>query len=82
MYVKLSPKKRVRFTTSVNWNVYINGYQPTQKCLKDHKNKKLELDDILHDPKNQCCIDRKGQTNERNKQNRYRMRISTGDNFG
>ena len=32
----------------VAWEFYIGGYQPAQKWLKDHKDRKLEFDDILH----------------------------------
>ena len=32
----------------VAWNFYIGGYQPAQKWLKDRKDKKLEINDILH----------------------------------
>lgn len=30
------------------WNLYIGGYQPAQKWLKDRKGTKLKFDDILH----------------------------------
>lgn len=30
------------------WNMYIGGYQPAQKWLKDRKGRKLEFDDIEH----------------------------------
>jgi hypothetical protein len=30
------------------WELYIGGYQPAQKWLKDRKGRKLEFDDILH----------------------------------
>lgn len=30
------------------WNFYIGGYQPTQKWLKDRKERELSYDDILH----------------------------------
>lgn len=32
----------------IAWNIYIGGYQPAQKCLKDRKNKELTYDDIIH----------------------------------
>jgi predicted helicase len=32
----------------VAWNLYIGGYQPAQKWLKDRKERKLEFEDILH----------------------------------
>jgi predicted helicase len=32
----------------VTWEFYIGGYQPSQKWLKDRKDRKLEFDDILH----------------------------------
>jgi predicted helicase len=32
----------------VAWNFYIGGYQPAQKWLKDRKDRKLEIEDILH----------------------------------
>jgi len=32
----------------VAWELYIGGYQPAQKWLKDRKGRKLEFDDILH----------------------------------
>ena len=32
----------------VAWEFYIGGYQPSQKWLKDRKDRKLEFDDILH----------------------------------
>ncbi len=32
----------------VAWELYIGGYQPAQKWLKDRKDRKLEFDDILH----------------------------------
>src|SRR5690606_31999601 len=30
------------------WNLNIGGYQPAQKWLNDHKDKKLNREDILH----------------------------------
>jgi hypothetical protein len=30
------------------WNIYIGGYRPAQKWLKDRKGRKLEFEDILH----------------------------------
>jgi len=30
------------------WNLYIGGYQPAQKWLKDRKDRKLSVDDIMH----------------------------------
>lgn len=32
----------------VAWELYIGGYQPAQKWLKDRKDRKLEFEDILH----------------------------------
>lgn len=32
----------------VAWELYIGGYQPAQKWLKDRKNRILEFDEILH----------------------------------
>ncbi len=32
----------------IAWDLYIGGYQPAQKWLKDRKERKLEFDDILH----------------------------------
>lgn len=32
----------------IAWNIYIGGYQPAQKWLKDRKNKELTYDDIIH----------------------------------
>ena len=32
----------------VAWSLYIGGYQPAQKWLKDRKDRKLEFEDILH----------------------------------
>ena len=32
----------------VAWNFYIGGYQPTQKWLKDRKNRTLSFEDIEH----------------------------------
>ena len=32
----------------VAWNLYIGGYQPAQKWLKDRKDRELQIDDIRH----------------------------------
>ena len=32
----------------VAWNLYIGGYQPAQKWLKDRKERELGFEDILH----------------------------------
>ncbi|PJA13059.1 DNA methyltransferase, partial [Candidatus Dojkabacteria bacterium CG_4_10_14_0_2_um_filter_Dojkabacteria_WS6_41_15] len=32
----------------IAWDLYIGGYQPTQKWLKDRKGKKLTFDEVLH----------------------------------
>jgi len=32
----------------IAWEFYIGGYQPAQKWLKDHHNRQLSFDDILH----------------------------------
>ena len=32
----------------IAWHFYIGGYQPAQKWLKDRKDKKLTIEDILH----------------------------------
>ena len=32
----------------VAWNFYIGGYQPSQKWLKDRKDRELQIDDIRH----------------------------------
>ena len=32
----------------VAWNLYIGGYQPIQKWLKDSKDRELGFEDILH----------------------------------
>ncbi len=32
----------------VAWELFIGGYQPAQKWLKDRKGRKLEFDDIIH----------------------------------
>lgn len=32
----------------IAWEFYIGGYQPAQKWLKDRKDRKLEIEDIMH----------------------------------
>ena len=32
----------------IAWNIYIGGYQPAQKWLKDRKERELQIDDIRH----------------------------------
>ncbi len=32
----------------VAWHFYIGGYQPAQKWLKEHKERELSYEDILH----------------------------------
>ena len=34
--------------SSITWNVYIGGYQPARKWLKDRKGRSINFQDILH----------------------------------
>jgi hypothetical protein len=36
------------FFPQIAWEVYIGGYQPAQKWLKDRKDRELSFEDILH----------------------------------
>ena len=32
----------------IAWELYIGGYQPAQKWLKDRRDRELSIDDIMH----------------------------------
>ena len=46
--VYINPEQYFANVPQVAWELYIGGYQPAQKWLKDRKGRVLLFDDILH----------------------------------
>ena len=46
--VKINKTQYFGNVSAIAWNVYIGGYQPAQKWLKDRKGRTLGFQDILH----------------------------------